>query len=255
MAEQLTDQEAAVVLNGADPTTCPECGREFPTVQAMRGHLASHRGKQARAGQTGPPGGAQGAIRREPVSIAQLLDAAGKETVRKAVKNAKTVGNLLAFGAPHVGLAIAGQDPAQQSPEWRLENPGAIYVRSRAELAAELILEIRDPDVLRQVLRILTAFNALFEVEKVAELGGSLIVATAVDVRVIPPDFKMRVGPMELPIAEATIGDVVAEWQRRGLYEQGGPPPPGGGDGGHPAWPPSGGQPGAEVVEGGVTNT
>lgn len=255
MAEPLTDQEAAAVLNGADPTTCPECGREFPTVQAMRGHLASHRGKQATQKPGAQPPGAGQPGRAAQVTISQLLDAAGKETVRKAVKNAKTVGNLLAFGAPHLGLTIAGQDPAQQSAEWRVENPGAIYVRSRAELAGELVLEIRDPDVLRQVLRILTAFNALFEVEKVAELGGSLVVATAVDVRVIPPDFKMRVGPMELPIAEATIGDVVAEWSRRGLYEQGGPPPAEGGGDGHPAWPPAGDQPGAEVIEGGVTNT
>lgn len=252
----LTQQEAAAALNGGlDPTTCPECGREFETVQAMRGHLASHRrgASQDRAKQ---PPGAGTPKRAETVAVSQLLDTAGREVVAKAVKNAKADAHILAFVAPHVGLAISGQDPDKQPAEWRRDNPGAIFVQSRAELAGELILEIRDPDVLRTVLRVLTAYNSLHEFTKGGKLIGDLAVAGAVDARVIPPDFKIEYGPIQLPIAEATIGDVVAEWERRGLYQRPeGPPPEGAEDGEHPPWPPTGQPPGAEVVQGGVENT
>lgn len=244
MSEQLTDQEAAQVLNGASETTCPFCGKEFESVHAMRGHLASHRRQASSGAATAktPPGKAE--PRQPVVSVTQLLDAAGRQIVAKAVKNAKADAHILMFVVPHVGLALAGQESDPKT--------GALAVRSRAEMAGELILEIRDPDVLRTVLRILGAYNSVHEMTKAGELVTSLAVAGAVDARAIPPDFKISAGPIEFPIAEATIGDVVAEWSRRGLYEQ----PPEGGEGPeHPPFPPTGAQPGAEVVRGGVEST
>jgi hypothetical protein len=256
MSEQLTGDEVARALNGAGEATCPICGREFESIQAMRGHLASHKRQAEQAAKAAK--GAAPPARQAVVSVVQLIDAGGRQIVAKAVKNAKADAHILMFVAPHVGLAIAGQEAGKPGDE----DPGRLPVRSRAEMAGELILEIKDPDVLRTVLRILGAYNSVHEMTKAGELVTGLGVAAAVDARAIPPDFKLQAGPIEFPIAEATIGDVVAEWTRRGLYEQ---PEPGGGQPGgegpageHPPFPPTGGQgaqPGAEVVRGGVENT
>lgn len=216
------------------PFACPDCGREFDTLQAMRGHQASHSRKPA------PKKPEPKAPAEKGISAA--LDAAAKATVLKAVRNTKALANfpLVMAVAPHTALAIAGLETPERG----------LVVRSRAELAGQLVLEIHDPEVLRQLLRILNAFNSLFEMTAAAELVTSVAIAGAVDARAIPPDFKIKMGPLELPIAEAAIGDVVKEWDRRGLYvaaaveqaaEEGGPA--------------MGTPPGAEVVEGGVEGT
>jgi hypothetical protein len=210
---------------------CPECGREFETLQAMRGHLASHK-RQPKKPEPKPA----------EKGISPTLDAAAKATVAKAVRNTKALANfpLVMAVAPHTALAIAGLETPERG----------IVVRSRADLAGQLILEIHDAEVLRQTLRLLSAYNSLFEMTAAAELVTSVAIAGAVDARAIPPDFKIKMGPLELPIAEAAIGDVVKEWERRGLYvaaavdqapEEGGPA--------------TGTPPGAEVIEGGVTET
>ena len=223
-------------LTPEGPFACPECGREFESLPAMRGHLASHKRQPAKPSRQA----------EKPVEkvVSQALDAAARQTVAKAVRNTKALANfpLVMAVAPHTGLAIAGLT---------LES-GEVVVRSRADLAGQLILEIRDPEVLRQTLRLLNAYNSLFEMTAAAELVTSIGIAGAVDARVIPPDFKIKMGPLELPIAEAAIGDVVHEWERRGLYaaaDAGAAPD----EQQQPA--PTGTPPGAEVVEGGVTET
>jgi len=218
------------------PFACPECGREFETVAAMRGHQASHSRKPAPK----KPEPRTPADKEKGISAA--LDAAAKATVLKAVRNTKALANfpLIMAVAPHTALAIAGLE----SPE------RGVVVRSRAELAGQLVLEIHDPEVLRQTLRLLNAYNSLFEMTAAAELVASVAIAGAVDARAIPPDFKIKMGPLELPIAEAAIGDVVKEWERRGLYVAAAVDQAPDGEG-----PPMGTPPGAEVVEGDVTAT
>lgn len=226
MADETADQPEG-------PFACPECGREFETLQAMRGHRASHTRQANKKPEPKAPA---------EKGISATLDAAAKATVAKAVRNTKALANfpLVMAVAPHTALAIAGLETPERG----------IVVRSRAELAGQLILEIHDPEVLRQTLRLLGAYNSLFEMTAAAELVTSVAIAGAVDARAIPPDFKVKMGPLELPIAEAAIGDVVKEWERRGLYvaaavdqapEEGGPA--------------TGTPPGAEVIEGGVTET
>lgn len=218
------------------PFACPECGREFDTLQAMRGHQASHSRQPApkRKPEPKPPA--------DKGKITEALDAAARATVAKAVRNTKALANfpLIMAVAPHTALAIAGLETPERG----------VVVRSRAELAGQLVLEIHDPEVLRQTLRLLAAYNSLFEMTAAAELVTSVAIAGAVDARAIPPDFKIKMGPLELPIAEAAIGDVVKEWERRGLYvaaaaeasaDEGGPP--------------MGTPPGAEVIQGDVTET
>lgn len=217
------------------PFACPECGREFDTLQAMRGHQASHSRQPAKKKPESKPTPEKG--------ISAALDAAAKATVVKAVRNTKALANfpLIMAMAPHTALAIAGLETPERG----------IVVRSRAELAGQLILEIHDPEVLRQTLRLLSAYNSLFEMTAAAELVTSVAIAGAVDARAIPPDFKIKMGPLELPIADAAIGDVVKEWERRGLYVAAAVDQAPDEDGARAMGTP----PGAEVVEGDVTQT
>ena len=241
MSVQLTAEEAAAALGSApklEEFICLTCGRVFDSQAKLNGHQAWHKtpaGKQAKKPE--PPKQET----QRPITAA--LAEGAKATVEKAVRNTKALGHfpLVMALAPHTGLALAGLK----------DEGGRVIVRSRAELAGQLIMEIRDAEVLRQVIAWLERYNALFELSAAADLVGSLAVAGAVDARVIPPDFtvKLPVGGMqlELPVVQAAIGDVTAELAARGLYEtpEAAPETPGN----------NGQTPGGEQIAGGVEST
>lgn len=239
--EELAQAVADLPAEGAE-LVCPECGRPFGSPAALNGHLAAHRGKakgraeasRERGKNKPPPSGG--------------LESSGRTVVNKAIANVQTVAGFAAMFAPHVGLTIAGlRDP--QTQKW--------IVRSRAEIAGGILLGhiagARTPDEIQraaQILQLLSRFNSIFEASALGDVVGSIAVAAAVDARIIPVDFKVKVGQLELPIVTATIGDVVAELEAQGLYDA---PPP---EQAPPA--PSGssnGPAGAELVSGGVEAT
>jgi hypothetical protein len=246
LSTQLTAEDLAA-LEGGDPEqlVCPECERSFSSQAALNGHLASHRGKAktAKAAQ---------ASRERPKpkgSPSAGLDGAARAIVNKAVANTQTVGALLAafpFTA-HTGLTIAGMvDPQTKR----------VIVRSRAVVAGEILLgqlaAATSQDELQraaQILELLRRYNSIFEYSALGDVVVSVGVAAAVDARLIPPDFQVKLGPLEIPIVQTAIGDVVAELERQGMYE----PAPGESSPYPPA--PENTEPGAEVIAGDVTET
>jgi len=252
MATTLTPEEAEAALAGASPAEleCSECGRTFASQSALNGHLAAHRGgakgrTKAQASRERPKGAAATAGK------AVGLDGAARTVVNKAVGNAQTVGALLAAipYTAHLGLTIAGYT----DPDTKL-----VTVRSRAAMAGDLLLghlaSAQTPDEIQraaQIVEVLRRFNMIFEGGDLANLGASIGVAIAVDARMIPPDFGVKLGPVEIPVVQLTIGDVVAELDRQGLYspaEDG--PYPGPGDAAPPRPPGE-----AEEIAGDVTAT
>jgi C2H2-type zinc finger len=247
MGTQLTEEDLAALAQGSPDGAgaeleCPECGRMFSSQASLNGHLASHRGgkakSRAQASRERPP---------TPAGKAVGLDGAARTIVNKAVANTQTVGAFLAATvAPHTGLAIAGlKDPRTKQ----------VIVRSRAEVMGEIILgqlaSATSPDEMQRAARmieLLRRYNALFEYTAFGDVAGSLAVAGLVDARVIPADFKIQFGNIELPVAVATIGDVVAYYEDQGLYEA--PPKPGPGDEPPPRPPGE-----AEEIAGGVEAT
>jgi hypothetical protein len=246
LSTQLTEEDLeAIAAEAPEQLVCPECGKTFGSPAALNGHLAAHRGKSktAKAAQSSRE-------RPKPKgSPSAGLDAAARVIVNKAVANTQTVGAVLAaipFTA-HTGLAIAGMiDPQTKQ----------VLVRSRAVVAGEILLgqlaAASSQDELQraaQILELLRRYNSIFEYSALGDVVGSIGVAAAVDARLIPPDFRLKVGMFEVPIVEATIGDVVAELERQGMYE----PAPGE----SPPYPPApdNSEPGAEVIAGDVTET
>ena len=195
---------------------CDECGREFASENALNGHLSAHRGKPAGAGKSR----AAASRERPKTPPAKLAGIAGeaRSIVNKAVANTQTIGAFLMMVAPHTGLAIAGlRDP----------NSKRVIVRSRAEVAGEILLgqiaSATSSDEIERAARIvelLRRYNSMFDYSAIGDLAGSIAVAAAIDARFIRPDFKVKVGQFELPIVQATIGDVVAELEREGLYAE-----------------------------------
>lgn len=247
MSTTLTAEEAAAALGGsaaAEAFQCPQCGRTFDSAAKLNGHLGWHKtaaGRAAAAGGKGKPDKPTPPA-PSPGIPESLLELAKSETA-KAIKNTKATAHFpLVMGlAPHTALTLAGLKDDQ----------GNVIIRSRAEIAGELILEIRDAEVLRRVVAMLRWYNSLFELTKAADLIGSVAVAGAVDARVIPPDFTIHVPvggmQLDLPIVQAAIGDVTAELAARGLYESGEQPPETPGE--------NGATPAGETISGGVENT
>lgn len=248
MNSQLTAEDLerlAAQGEEAELLVCPECERTFSSQAALNGHLAAHRGKSK-----GSKAAQASRERPKPKGSANAgLDGAARAIVNKAVGNTQAVGALLAaipFTA-HTGLTIAGMvDPETKR----------VIVRSRAVVAGEILLgqlaAATSQDELQraaQVLELLRRYNAIFEYSALGDVVGSIGIAAAVDARLIPPDFRVKLGAFELPIVEATIGDVVAELDRQGMYEPApGEQPP-------PSPPERNSEPGAEVILGDVTET
>lgn len=232
MATTLTPEEAEAALAGGAPPgelECLECGRSFTSQAALNGHLAAHRGgakgrSKAQASRERPKGAAATAGK------AVGLEGAARTIVNKAVANTQTVGALLAAipYTAHLGLTIAGYT----DPDTKL-----VTVRSRAAMAGDILLghlaSAQTPDEIQraaQIVELLRRYNMIFEGGDLANVGASLAVAVAVDARMIPPDFGVKLGPIEIPVVQLTIGDVVAELDRQGLYspaEDGAYPGPG----------------------------
>ncbi len=251
MGTQLTEEDLRAA--GLDAETelleCPECGRTFGSAAALNGHLAAHRGKQA-AGRKAAAGARDSRERPKPKgSPSGGLDPAARAVINKAVANTQAVGALLTAipFTTHTGLTIAGLvDPQTKQ----------VIVRSRAIVAGEIlsgqIAAATSQDELQraaQILELLRRYNTIFEYSALGDVAGSLLVAAAVDARLVPPDFRVKVGALELPIVEAAIGDVVHELDRQGFYEAapGEQPPP------EPPAPNT--EPGAETIAGDVTQT
>jgi C2H2-type zinc finger len=236
LGTQLTDQDleelaarapaGATSPAGAGELECPECGRTFSSQASLNGHLAAHRGgakgrTKAQASRERPKG--KHTTPDKPVG----LEGSARSVVNKAVANTQGVGALLAsipFTA-HVGLTIAGYiDPDTKQ----------VRVASRAAMAGDILIghlaAAQTPDEIQraaQIVELLRRYNSIFEGGELFNVGASLAVAAAVDARVIPPDFGVKLGPMEVPVVALTIGDVVAELDRQGLYEQQAPAGPG----------------------------
>lgn len=241
-AAEILNGEAAAPDQAAAELECPECGRTFTSQASLNGHLAAHRGRGAKAGRAQATRERPRTSTPAPAKIAGLSGEA-RTVVNKAVANTQTVGALLSLVAPHTGLTIAG---------YRDPQTGAEVVRSRAAVAGDILLghiaAAQSADELQraaQILELLRRYNSIFEYSALGDVAGSLVVAAAIDARVIRPDFKLKVGQLELPVVEATIGDVVQELDRQGLYAEAPPNPEDGGQAPAPA----------ETVEGGVEAT
>jgi len=247
--DELSPEELEALRQIAvDPSefVCPVCGKAFASENALNGHQAAHRtagakpASKARASRERPAPPKDKAAR----SAGAGLDAAAKNIVSKAVANTQSVGLLLFMVAPHLGLAIAGaKDPRTNQ----------VVVRSRAEVAGQILLgnlaaasSAEELQRAAQIVELLRRYNAIFEYSALGDLAGSLAVAAAIDARLIQPDFRIKVGQLELPVVSMTIGDVVEELERQGMYQAAEPS-----DESSP--PPS--PPGEEFVEGGVENT
>lgn len=250
MGSQLTEKDleelaAQAPEAPAGELECPECGRTFTSQASLNGHLAAHRGgakgrSKAQASRERPKG-----KQTTPGKPAVGLEGSARTIVNKAVANTQGVGALLAaipFTA-HLGMTIAGYvDPETKE----------VRVRSRAAIAGDILLgnlaSASTPDEIQratQIVELLRRYNMIFEGGDLANLGASLAVAVAVDARMIPPDFGVKLGPVEIPLVAMTIGDVVAELDRQGLYDQPEPGPP----------PPSYTVEDVEGIDGGVTAT
>jgi C2H2-type zinc finger len=215
MSSQITEEDVAALgaeTPSGETLECPECGRPFSSAASLNGHLASHRGKakgkaqasRQRAGGKAPPSGG--------------LESIARTVVNKAIANTQVVGGFVMLVAPHLGLAIAGLRDAQTQK---------VIVRSRAEITGGILLSniaaaqtAEQIQRAAQILELLRRYNSIFEASALGDVVFSLAIAGAVDARLIRPDFKLKVGQLELPVVQATIGDVVAELEREGLYDQ-----------------------------------
>lgn len=236
----LTPEDVAALAGGeaAEELACPECGRTFESQAALNGHLSAHRGKAKGRAQASR----QRAANKPPPATG--IDAAAKTIVNKAIANTQFIGGVVMIVAPHLGLAISGlRDPQTQK----------IIVRSRAEIAGGILLSniaaAQTPEELQraaQIVELLRRFNTIFEYTALGDVVGSLAIAAAVDARLIPPTYKVKIGALELPIVESTIGDVVAELEAQGLYDE---------QMVEPTSPDGTSPEGAEVIAGDVTAT
>lgn len=250
-AEELRRAAEAAGL-GAEPAGglyCPTCGAgPFEKQISLKNHQRAH-----------AKDGAAGARERGPSGAG--VPAGFKAELDKAVTNTIGAGVLLANVSPHMGITIAGvQD--RNTKEW--------VVKSRAVVTGEILLSYAQGDAERaaQIYRLLRAYNRVFESGAIFEVGASLGAAAIADGTMIrasiagqdPSEAARQAAertvrlPLvgDVPLVRMAIPDVVEFVQENMLEPPAEPGPTANGSGRQRRKAPA---KGAEVVEGGVTNT
>jgi hypothetical protein len=150
------------------PFACPECPKVFSSAQRLSAHrrLAPDHARPA----------------KEPTKSSKPSkpELTPDQIVDLAVVNTQTFGaGLAATIAPHLGVAIAGVQ----------DEKGAWIVRSRAEMAGNLIRERARKEP--RMLRLLVLYNRLFEVPDGLVLATSLPAALMLDTGRATPDMTV----------------------------------------------------------------
>jgi hypothetical protein len=148
---------------------------------------------------------AHAARRRRPAPDLRVADGTdvqqmAEEAVGEAVANVITLSGFLMPLAPYTAVTLAGVPHPEQAGQW--------LVKSRAEMAGEVLLEHAKRN--KRVLAAIQRFNLMFKNVELIEVAGAVAASVAVDAKLVPADATIALpGGIQMPILAPAIGDTI----------------------------------------------